>query len=198
MNPAGKELISLFLVFTLLTINCAKRLLFVIIDKGGLDERKINCFIRLDFCLIHTGNNWQSQNEIEKKFNFVYESLKHIQKDYVTDIMKALAFLILCIGWFITSDKSRNFFRKNRALRISSIIALIIICAIHINSQISTYIYSQQIFNDLSDMNYFDSIYYRSYQITIDQLIANSVMNTILFAVLILILFSLKKEKDES
>lgn len=140
----------------------------------------------------------QIQNEIEKKFSFIYESLKDTQKDYVTDVMKALAFLILCIGWFITSDKSRSFFRKNRALRISSIIALTMLCAIHINYQISTYIYSQQIFNDLSDMDYFDSIYYRSYQITIDQLIANSVMNTILFGVLILILSSLKKVKDES
>ena len=60
----------------------------------------------------------QPQNDIEKKFNFAYGSLKDVHKGYVTDVMKALAFLILCIGWFITSDKSRNFFKKNRIVRI--------------------------------------------------------------------------------
>lgn len=164
------------------------------------DKMKIKLIILLIliFTLSTQVTIGQSQIEIEKKFNLIYESLKDVHSRYVTDVMKALAFLIICIGWFITSDKSRNFLKNNRTVRISFIIALVVICAIHIRSQITTYIYSKHIFTDLSDMNYFDPKYYESYKITIEHLITNSIMNTVLFVGLILILFSLKEVKDKS
>ena len=135
----------------------------------------------------------QSQVDIKEKHTLIYESLKDVYKEYSSDYMKALAFLIICIGWFITSDKSRKFFNEKRAVRISAVIALIVICMIHIRSQINAYFYSQHIFSDLMNLNYLDPKYYENSRITLEQLITNSIMNAVLFTVLILIILSLKK-----
>ena len=77
----------------------------------------------------------QPQIDTKEKHDFIYESFKDIYSSYGIDVMKILAFLVLCIGWFITSDKSRDFYKKNRTVRISSIIALIVLGIIHITSQ---------------------------------------------------------------
>jgi hypothetical protein len=110
--------------------------------------------------------------------------------------MKILAFLVLCIGWFITSDKSRDFYKKNRTVRISSIIALIVLGIIHITSQFSSYLYSKEKLADLSELRYLDLKYYENYEITFGQLIANAAQNLVLFVVLILIIFSMKGQKN--
>ncbi len=140
----------------------------------------------------------QSQIEAKDKFNLAYESLKEIHHCYTTDVMKSLAFLLICIGWFITSNKSRDFYKNNKTVRISSIVALVVISVIHIREQINTYMSSQHILSDLSIMNYLDMKYFEHYEINLGQLAANSIMNMILFAALILILFSLKEVKDKS
>ncbi len=140
----------------------------------------------------------QSEIEAKDKFNLAYESLKEIHHCYTTDVMKSLAFLLICIGWFITSNKSRDFIKNNKIVRISSIVALVIIGIIHIREQINTYMSSQHIVSDLSNMNYLDMKYYEHYEINLGQLIANSIMNIVLFVVLILIILSLRELKDKS
>lgn len=139
----------------------------------------------------------QSQINDKDKHAFIYESLKDKYKGYTTDVMKTLAFLLICLGWFITSDKSRDFFKKNRIARVSSIITLVIIGIIHIRSQILSFKSSQYIISEISSLNYFDPKYYENYEINIGQLITNSIQNVVLFAVLILIIFSLKEVKNK-
>ncbi len=139
----------------------------------------------------------QTEIEVKDKFNLAYESLKEIHNCYITDVMKTLAFLLICIGWFITSNKSREFYKNNKTVRISSIVALAVIGIIHIRDQINTYTASQHMLSDLSIMNYIDMKYYEHYEINLGQLIANAVMNAVLFGVLVLIIFSLKNAKEK-
>lgn len=135
----------------------------------------------------------QPQIDTKEKHDFVYESFKDIYSSYGIDVMKILAFLVLCIGWFITSDKSRDFYKKNRTVRMSSIIALIVLGIIHITSQFSSYLYSKEKLVELSELRYLELKYYENYEITFGQLIANVVQNSVLFVVLILIIFSMKE-----
>ena len=130
---------------------------------------------------------------IEKEFEMLYQSLKEIHADYYSDVMKTLAFLIIALGWFITSNKSREFFRKNRTARISSILAVAIICVIHIRFCILTYYSSQKLLSLLDGMNYIEAERYSSYAINIPQLATNLVQNVVLFGVLIVILCTLKE-----
>ncbi len=136
----------------------------------------------------------QTQISVKEKHDFIYESFKDIYSSYGIDVMKSLAFLVLCIGWFITSDKSRDFYKKKRVIRISSIIALIVLGIIHITSQFNSYLYSKEKLADLSELHYLDLTYYENYEITFGQLIASVVQNSVLFVVLILIIFSMKEE----
>ena len=135
----------------------------------------------------------QPQIDTKEKHDFIYESFKDIYSSYGIDVMKILAFLVLSIGWFITSDKSRDFYKKNRTVRISSIIALIVLGIIHITSQFNSYLYSKEKLAELSALHYLDLKYYENYEITFGQLIANVAQNSVLFVVLILIIFSMKE-----
>ena len=59
---------------------------------------------------IHSSNQSQSDTarmSIQEEFRLLYQSLKEIHGAYNDDVMKTLAFLIIALGWFITSDKSR-------------------------------------------------------------------------------------------
>jgi hypothetical protein len=76
---------------------------------------------------------------------------------------------------------------------MSSIIALIVLGIIHITSQFSSYLYSKEKLAELSELHYLDLKYYENYEITFGQLIANVVQNSVLFVVLILIIFSMKE-----
>ena len=137
-------------------------------------------------------DNVKSVGIQEKSSYLVYDSLKEMSITYNEDVMKTLAFLIITLGWFITSDKSRDFFRRNRPSRISSIIAVVVISIIHVRASVHTYLSSKKLSSLLDNMNYLDSELYNSYTIDIPQLVTNLIQNVVLFGVLIVILFTLK------
>ena len=149
------------------------------------------------FSLIAIG---QDQNEItdKDKYDYAYESLKDIYNDYWAIVIKMVVLLVICLGWFITSEKSRNFFKKNRAIRIVSIIVLVVIGIIHINDSIRPYEFSQDKISELSNLNYLEPIYYENYEITIETLVINLIRNLSLIAVLLVILSSSKEVKYKS
>lgn len=112
--------------------------------------------------------------------------------------MKALAFLIIASGWFITSNKSREFFRKSKTVRMASILALLILCLAHVLSCLDAYNASRQKISLIHGLNYLERVYYQSYEITTSALITNLALNLALFVVLILILVTLKAGVDKS
>lgn len=128
------------------------------------------------------------------KFDLVYASFKQIHDDYSVDIMKTLALLIIGIGWFVTSNKSREFFRKTRSVRIWSVFAAVILYLIHAWASISVYRLSQEKMSLLSALEYVEREYFASYRITTASLVLNLVLIAALFGVLIVILLSLKEE----
>jgi len=140
----------------------------------------------------------QAQIEIKDKYYLLYESLKDIYNDYAAVVIKMVVLLIICLGWFITSEKSRNFFKKNKAIRIVSIIVLVVIGIIHINDSIRPYIFSQDKISELSNLNYLEPKYYENYEITTGTLVINLIQNLSLIVLLIVILSSLKEEIHES
>lgn len=140
----------------------------------------------------------QPQVEIKEKYGLLYESLKDIYNDYAAVVIKMVVLLIICLGWFITSEKSRNFFKKNRAIRIVSIIVLVVIGIIHINDAVRPYQFSQDKMSELSSLNYLEPEYYENYEITTGTLVINLIQNLSLIVLLIVILCLLKAEKFQS
>jgi hypothetical protein len=133
---------------------------------------------------------------VERKFDLLYKTLKEGHEDYITDVMKTLAFLILAIGWFVTSDKSREFFRKTIGVRLASIAALALLAGIHVWYCCDARASSQQTMVLLQKLNYLPPEYYARYEITSMHLATNLAQNAILFVVLIVILLLMKKPAD--
>ncbi|MEE9441237.1 MAG: hypothetical protein V3V99_01025 [candidate division Zixibacteria bacterium] len=129
----------------------------------------------------------------EKKFDLLYESLQGTYDGFIVDVMKTLAFLIIAIGWFVTSDKSREFFRNNKTARTAAIGAVAILAAIHYLDCISAFYASQQAILLLENLKYLGSEFFTDYKIAPVMLIQYLIQNTVLFAVLIIILFTLKR-----
>ena len=67
---------------------------------------------------------------------------------------------------------------------------------LHRTDTFSSYLYSKEKLAELSELRYLDLKYYENYEITFGQLIANVVQNSVLFVVLILIIFSMKGQKN--
>ena len=78
-------------------------------DWGNKMRMKLIVLFVMIFSIYTQVTIAQSEIEAKDKFNLAYESLKEIHHCYTTDVMKSLAFLLICIGWFITSNKSRDF-----------------------------------------------------------------------------------------
>lgn len=134
----------------------------------------------------------------KEKFSLVYESLKDIYSDYETDAMKTLAFLIICIGWLINSDKTRDFIQKNRSIKVSAIAVLAVTWLIHINASSRAYVASQNRISMLSNLNYLDLKFFQNYEITIEHLLSNLMQNTVLFALPVFLLLLMKVSNSKS
>jgi len=144
----------------------------------------------------HSTNDQNLSNK--EKYDLLYEASKDIHNGYNIDVMKSLALLIIGIGWFVTSDKSREFFTKSRAARKSAVIAAVVLCAVHVWSSISTYLLSREKTSLLSALKYVDPKYYRNHEITAAALVLNLALIIALFGVLIVILCSLKETARKS
>ncbi|MFX0137180.1 MAG: hypothetical protein ACFFDN_26305 [Candidatus Hodarchaeota archaeon] len=140
-------------------------------------------------------NQSKPQIDIKERYILIYESLKDIYNDYIIDVVKTVAFLIICLGWLITSDKSRNFVKKNKATRMASIIIIVLLFILNIHTAIKAYNFSQDKISELSLLNYIEPKYYENYAITTDLLVSNIILHTALFALLVVILISLKEAK---
>ncbi len=144
------------------------------------------------------GSRMVESADKQARFDLLYAASKDIYNSYHGDVMKALAFLIIALGWFITSNKSRDFFRKSKIIRIAAIFALLILCLAHVLYCLDAYNASQEKMSLIHGLNYLDREYYQSYEITTSALIANLALNLALFSVLILILCTLKAGVEKS
>ncbi len=127
-----------------------------------------------------------------EQFRLLYQSLQETKREYAEDAMKTLAFLIVALGWFITSDKSRAFFRRHRTARLSSIFAVCLLASIHLKASLLAYSCSQKQTMMLDALRYVDPEYYLMYTIKMPTLITNLIQNIVLFGILVVILISLK------
>ena len=146
----------------------------------------------------NTADDTADRMGIAEEFDMLYQSLKEVDSVYNADVMKTLAFLIVALGWFMTSDKSREFFRKNRVPRIAAIVALGVTGAIHIRYSYLMYESSQKLMSLLNSTNYIDSGRYAGYAIEPSRLVTNLIQNVVLFAVLVIILATLKAAPAEA
>jgi hypothetical protein len=130
-------------------------------------------------------------------FDLVYEAQIDLYKTYIANVMNTLAFIIIAIGWMLTSEKCRGYLSENRLANRLSLIAVLIVAIIHSLVSIFMYMMSQEKACLLNKLNYIDCKYYEHYIISPAQMIASLLLNLTMLALLFMIILTLHRSKPK-
>ena len=131
----------------------------------------------------------------QERFEILHKSLKDILDEYTNDVLRSIAYLLLAIGWIVTSDRSREFLRGNkRAYRVAIIIVLLI-ALLHTGLAYWTFDRSQRMSDLLVELNYLPHDYYSHLKITPIIFVGNLTLHLGLFATLFFLLVALRSPR---
>ncbi|MDT4954921.1 MAG: hypothetical protein QOJ02_3059 [Acidobacteriota bacterium] len=136
-----------------------------------------------------------SRSDPRKDTNdLVFKALEDNYARYFDNIFKTVGFIVIAIGWILTSDKSREFLENNIvAYRISLAGTFLIACG-HAVALGFGYISSIKLIEQLREIGYIDCKYFKHYQISYIQICGSILSDTILFAAFLTILLSLRRK----
>lgn len=127
-------------------------------------------------------------------FMFLFEILKNLNASYVENTMATLGFILLAIGWIITSEKARTFLSSDKTVKLVSISVIAVIALIHTIVSLAIWEESDQIFEQLKMLMYMNEKYYDLYKLELCHVILNLIMNLLAFALLIVLILKSKTE----
>jgi hypothetical protein len=140
-------------------------------------------------------NGGQAMNAIEK-FALNHATLKDIFNNYIDNSTKTSAYLIVAIGWILTSSTARDFLAsqgKQRSLTFFLSLAVVLgIAIIHSVVSVGFYQRSQKKAYLLSKQDVVEAESYDNYQISLPHLFVSLPANLFLFAILFTMIFVLK------
>lgn len=67
--------------------------------------------------------------ETTRQIELHYQALVDEYKVYVDDVVKSLGFIVIALGWVVTSDGARTFLKGNHANKVALVaIAILAVC----------------------------------------------------------------------
>ena len=136
----------------------------------------------------------QDEPTPREQFDRLSNSLTRLSDDYVDDTMKTISFLLLIMGWFITSERSREYLRANRYARSAALTAIPAVALMHAFLIHGFYARSQAKVGALERLSYLGSDFYADDAVTLPLLTANLAIHLILFGTLFVLVWALKSE----
>ena len=121
-------------------------------------------------------------------FQFVFSTYQDLNKSYFRNVMSTLGFVLLSIGWIITSDKSRVFLGRSNQIRRSSIGGVAVIALIHPVICVGAYFVSAEQYAQLEEIKYVDVTYFEIYTLNALHVALNLVMHLSVFGLLMLLI----------
>ncbi|PYS52315.1 MAG: hypothetical protein DMF68_01965 [Acidobacteria bacterium] len=130
-----------------------------------------------------------SKNDMRKDANdVVFKALEDNYARYFDNIFKATGFIIIAIGWILTSDKSREFLERHNLAYWVLLAGTFLIACGHVVALGYNYISSIKLIQQLREIGYIDCRYFKHYQISYIQICGSVLSDSILFSALITIL----------
>ncbi|MCH7475962.1 MAG: hypothetical protein IIA27_15025 [Gemmatimonadetes bacterium] len=136
----------------------------------------------------------QDEPTPREQFDRLSSSLARLSDDYVNDTMKTISFLLLIMGWFITSERSREYLRANRPARSATLTAIPAVALMHAFLTHRFYAGSQAKVRALERLSYLGPDFYADDAVTLALLTANVAIHLILFGTLFVLVWALKHE----
>ncbi len=131
--------------------------------------------------------------EPKERFDRLSISLAELSDEYANDTMKTISFLLLAMGWLITSERSRAYLGGNRLARQAALTAIPALAMMHALTAAQTYFASQGKMETLFNLDYLKLPYYADDEITLKLLIVNLAIHTVLFATVFVLVWASKQ-----
>lgn len=131
----------------------------------------------------------------ETTFTFLYKQLEDLRKGFDENAMKTAAFILLAIGWVLTSDKGRDFLSANRTFNSFSLIVVCLIAIVHSAECLRFQGGSMVKIMQMNELHYMDPTYYHEYLIDMESLGTVLATNLSLMSVLFMMVYFLRKKK---
>ena len=131
----------------------------------------------------------------EAEFSLLYQQLVDIRNNYDGNAMNVAAFILLAIGWLMTSDTGRDYLVANRKFNTFSLFVVCLIAVVHSAECFEFQNRSLAKIVQLNGVNHVDRAYYTDYLINLRSIATVLLTNLSLMSVLFMMLFSLRKRK---
>ena len=143
-----------------------------------------------------------SQDSLARfKFELVHESLVQNTLEYFDNVMAAIGFLLLAIGWLLTSSATRAYLGNHLAVRWSVLVAIGTLAILDLSSVYEAFEVSQKkigLLEELQGQTQIDRRYFADDGITWRHFVVNSFVHLALFGVLMVLVYSLGRRNVNS
>ena len=103
---------------------------------------------------------------VADKFTLVHNSLLQRTLEYFKNIMAATGFLLLAIGWLLTSKEARSFLAEHRRARNLMLVAIWTVAALDLASQAEALRISDARLRLLERLAYIDRVYFEDHGVS--------------------------------
>ena len=136
--------------------------------------------------------NLDSQPEKPFDYRLLYDALKETYIRYSNNVFTTIGVVVLAIGWIITSPESRDFLEMNNWAYFISLVAIVLIAAIHTMVLLGAYRASNKLVDLLSEKHGIGTEYTFFYEVTKVKVGGSLVLDLVLFLVLFVLIWSLR------
>ncbi len=126
---------------------------------------------------------------VKDRFEFLHNSLHELSQDYTNDVFKTIGFLLLAIGWIVTSQHSREFIGSRPIIRWAGLTSIAVAVIVHVALVRERFLVSSDQWQQLSELGFMPSAYYADDRITPIVFWATLVLHLALFAMLMVLVY---------
>jgi len=130
--------------------------------------------------------------ENSKRFELFYDALKEEYKSYVEDVVKSLGFLIIAIGWIMTSDGARTFLAGSKVNAVA-LTCTVVLAACNFTVYIGHYLRSKRLKDQLLACDSDAGELVANYYLRPAHIVLNSVTIGGLFVLLFVLIAALRR-----
>ena len=134
----------------------------------------------------------QDEPTPREQFDRLSTSLANLSDEYTADMIGTISFLLLVLGWFIMSERSREYLHTNRLARRAALTAIPSVALMNALLISGVYTASQAKVRALEHLDYLGPDYYGEDEITLTLLIANLAIHLVLFGTVFVLVWARK------
>ncbi len=140
----------------------------------------------------------QDEPTPREQFDRLSTSLANLSDEYTADTIGTISFLLLVMGWFIMSERSREYLHTNRLARRAALTAIPSVALMNALLVSGVYTASRAKVRALEYLDYLGPDYYGDDEITLTLFIANLAIHLVLFGTVFVLVWARKAHTRSS